>query len=344
MDDKRYIKKLYKKFTENTITEEELKLLWQYLNKATDEDLQPLKAILRNKSSVGSGVAGAKNREKMWERLEARAAKDSGNVAPTVRLKNSGSYTWYKVAAVLALIIVSSLGFYLFFYTPQAPVTLLVHQTGSRQKATVTLSDGSKVRLNAQSKLEYPEIFDGSNRAVRLEGEAFFEVVPNANAPFIVRSGDVTTTVLGTSFNIRAYPEDADVEVAVATGKVAVAAQTGEDESPGQKLFLVPNEVANYHVEGGNLRKEARDIGDLIAWKDGVLILNDKNYTEIAKILEQWYGTKITIAAGQLKGCSYRGTFQNPNLRKVLEALKFAHGISYEFTDGGVIIRGNGCK
>ncbi len=116
-----------------------------------------------------------------------------------------------------------------------------------------------------------------------------------------------------------------------------------DNEKQFPPLTLTPNEVASYNLPGKTLTKTPQDISDIIAWKDGLLILNDKNLAEVAKLLEKWYGTKITIENQSLKYCLVRGKFNDPSLQQVLEALEFVHGIEYDFSDEGVILRGKGC-
>lgn len=138
-----------------------------------------------------------------------------------------------KVAASVTLFLGFSLLAY-FFYTDARDQTAntVTKTTVAGQKSTITLADGTTIRLNSESSLVYPESFDGDIRSVQLVGEAFFDVAHDEKRPFIIKSGDLVTTVLGTSFNISAFPDE-DIEVTVASGKVAVSTDPGD--SPSQK-------------------------------------------------------------------------------------------------------------
>ena len=135
------------------------------------------------------------------------------------------------------------------------------------QKSIIYLSDGTKVVLNAESSMEFDEDFGNVTREVMLTGEAFFEVAKDANKPFIIKAGEVTTTVLGTSFNVNAYPEMNGVQVAVMTGKVAV-----ENTSiTGNSVSLKPTEMVTYDAKTGAMTASAFLPEEIISWKDGII-------------------------------------------------------------------------
>lgn len=353
MENKKRIENLYRKFVDNTISKRELKTLWDYLAKANDDELSPLKDLLRSKlaDQWPKTSENIDRKSKLREKLQARMDNDSPVVDPQVNLlketdpvkRPKKSYTFFKVAAVLTLAVLTSLSIY--FFQPQldpAPTTK-VYQTTHRQKSRIVLPDRSVVHLNSGSILTYPEKFDENSREVILEGEAFFEVTRNPAVPFIVKSGQLETRVLGTSFNIKAYPGEQNVQVAVATGKVAVT-QKSNNDSGQEPLILVPNEIASYDASKGSLTKTISDVTDMMAWKDGIMVLEDKNFAEVGKILERWYGTKVIFDNPQLRNCRVRGRFNNPsNLQQVLEALQFVHDIQYELRADSVVIRGEGC-
>ena len=350
MENKKRIENLYKKFVDNTISKRELKTLWDYLAKADEDELGPLKDLLRSRL-VGQWPKANENidhKSKLREKLQARMDNDSPVIDPQVDLlkeidpvkRPKKSYTFIRVAAVLTLAVISSLAIYFLQPQPDLTPTTKIYQTTHRQKSRIVLPDRSIVHLNSGSKLIYTGKFEKDVREVTLEGEAFFEVTRNAEAPFIVKSGQLETRVLGTSFNIKAYPGEQNVQVAVATGRVAVTEKSADQEA----LILVPNEIASYDPSNGNLTKTMGNVPDLMAWKDGILVLEDKNFTEVGKILERWYGTKVIFESQQLENCRVRGKFNNPaNLQQVLEALQFVHDIQYELKADSVLIRGEGC-
>ena len=346
MENKKYIDQLYKKYINDSITPKEFDILFDYWKKNADEKkLDSFKALLLEKKSKAKNIKSkAKDRDKFLDDVMLTINKRKERPPlPLINTKRKDR-TWYKVAAVLALAILSSLSVYYLLYDTSPKTDFLVYQTESRQKSTVTLSDGTKVKLNANSKLKYPQTFNNSDvREVFLEGEAFFEVTPNVNLPFVIKSSEVTTTVLGTSFNIRAYPKDDEIEISVVTGKIAVSINDDSNsEQPGNRMLLTPNQVANYQPTQG-LTKETLDITELVAWKDGILIFNDKTIMETAKILEKWYDVKVIVENKEIGGCLFRGKFKDPSLTKVLESLKFMYDIEYEFSGELVVLNGKNC-
>ena len=346
MENKKYIDQLYKKYINDSITPKEFDILFDYWKKNADEKkLDSFKALLLEKKSKAKNIKSkVKDRDKFLDDVMLTINKRKERPPlPLINTKRKDR-TWYKVAAVLALAILSSLSVYYLLYDTSPKTDFLVYQTESRQKSTVTLSDGTKVKLNANSKLKYPQTFNNSDvREVFLEGEAFFEVTPNVNLPFVIKSSEVTTTVLGTSFNIRAYPKDDEIEISVVTGKIAVSINDDSNsEQPGNRMLLTPNQVANYQPTQG-LTKETLDITELVAWKDGILIFNDKTIMETAKILEKWYDVKVIVENKEIGGCLFRGKFKDPSLTKVLESLKFMYDIEYEFSGELVVLNGKNC-
>src|SRR5690606_29105984 len=159
----------------------------------------------------------------MWSAIQSRLylEKVKNDYA---RRKRTRRIRMQVSVLVLCLITTSTvwLGFQSgWFGAHEKTITWLTAQTTWGQKSTITLSDGTTIKLNSGSRLRYPEAFDEGLREVHLEGEAFFDVARNEHSPFVVRTKSVTTRVLGTSFNIEAFPDE-QISVTVATGKVEV--------------------------------------------------------------------------------------------------------------------------
>jgi transmembrane sensor len=145
---------------------------------------------------------------------------------------------WMVAASLFAVASLSVLGFYnrLQILDVVSPIAQKQFSTVNGQVASLTLADGTRVWLNGGSKLSYPEAFRGDKREITLTGEAFLEVTHDAKKSFIVHTGNIRTQVLGTSFNVKAYPEDSFVKVDVVTGKVGVVAALAPT------VFLTPAE------------------------------------------------------------------------------------------------------
>ncbi|MBC7921543.1 MAG: DUF4974 domain-containing protein [Ferruginibacter sp.] len=288
----------------------------------------------------------ATRRQRELELIKARGGRSRrpGSQDRTTALSR---WPWQVAASVLLGLALGGLGWlaaerYGWF---SAPATYVEHLTGAGQRLTVVLPDSSRVHLNAGSRVRYPASFD-HRREVSLTGEAFFEVTPHPQRPFTVRAGKLVTTVLGTSFNVSAYPDQPGSRVAVATGKVRVALQNaGVDARPVDRVLLTANQQAVLDAPRNTLQKGAVDWGTTLAWRDNVLAFQNERLEEIARRLERWYGVRIELANPALKNCRLTGKYRLQPLEEVLTILGFTSQITYEFkTDRLVILRGKGCQ
>ena len=245
---------------------------------------------------------------------------------------------WYAAAASFAILSVAFTGFYLSKKEQTQPVAHVVKQNPNGQKSTFRLPDGSLIKLNAGSTLRFPEVFSAKERRVTLTGEAFFDIVPDKSRPFTVVTDDLTTTVLGTSFNIKSFDETNEVAVSVATGKVLVKS------GAGSSAVLAPEEEAVYNRETHDLLKREASMASILAWKENILWFENSRLAEVAKRLEKWYNIDVSFDGTQIQGCRITGKFMDENLVNVLNAIKIGTGINYEKNGKHVILSGNGCK
>ena len=190
------------------------------------------------------------------------------------------------------------------------------------EKRTVKLSDGTIIKLNSESKLIFPQNFGEDNRVVELEGEAFFDVVKDSLRPFIIKSGDIVTTVIGTSFNISAYKIDKKIAVSVVTGLVEV-------KSDKQAFELIPGEKVEYDTFFGDASKANFDLAE-IAWIEGILIFNGDGMKEIISKLEWLYDVSISVEDERIFYIrNFKVEYQNKSLVIILENLSFAGSFKY---------------
>lgn len=159
----------------------------------------------------------------------------------------------------------------------------------------LVLSDGTVVLLNADSKITFPTRFAGENRTVKLVGEAYFKVSKNKHRPFIVETGNLYTKVLGTEFNLKAYPHS-DVNVTLIKGSVAVNAE-------GKEVMLKPGENAEYS-ENKDIEVTTVDTEGYIQWKDGYFYFDNVPLIDVVRDLGRWYNVNIEIRNNSLM--SYR--------------------------------------
>jgi len=195
---------------------------------------------------------------------------------------------WLRIAAIALLAVTAGI-WGIKRFTKQQPVTYLTLYNPAGQLKTITLSDGSKVFLNADTKITFPTHFTSKTRSVTLTGEAFFEVVHEAERPFIISTGKIKTQVLGTSFNIKAYNNEPAITVAVVSGKVGVVANK-------TSVILLPNQLVNYNLLKNKLRKGSiDDASSLKTWTTGELVFKNEKLGEIAHTLTRHYNIPVIV-------------------------------------------------
>lgn len=243
---------------------------------------------------------------------------------------------YLKYAASVLIIIGLGLLYQFQFYETRN----ITSTTGKGENLTVNLSDGSEVQLNAESSLTYPRKFKGRKRLVSFSGEAFFKVSKDLEHPFVIHSGDISTTVLGTSFNIQAYPSDTIIRVCVATGKVLVKKTSNDSESDLESIqtVLLPNELAHYRKSTKSIEKKGVDIHRFTAWRDGLIILDKISMVEASKILERWYDVNFHFGDSTAGKIIINGEFRNDTIINILENIKFLTGIDYELEANNQIL------
>jgi ferric-dicitrate binding protein FerR (iron transport regulator) len=244
-----------------------------------------------------------------WQRFKQRMYIDGDTPALKV-VRNNTRY--YRIAASVAGIALAGI-LYFTLRGPHEIVTL----TAANEKKTLTLPDGSKVYMNQHSSVRYDKQLAGAERAVHLEGEAFFEVATQPGRPFVVYTSQTQTQVLGTSFDVRAYAAT-PVEVAVVTGKVAVSLK---HESAAKKLILTPGRKATFGI-GQQPEERANNDLNFIAWKENRFLFDQTSIHDVVKTLESYYGVKISVADKAIDSMHLVRRFdQIPPLPKVLDAI-----------------------
>ncbi|MDB4916112.1 MAG: anti-FecI sigma factor, FecR [Gemmatimonadetes bacterium] len=207
--------------------------------------------------------------------------------------------------------------------------------TGRGQRDTLRLFDGTRVILGAQSTLRYPEALTGNSRDVYLTGEGYFEVVHDSQHPFRVHAEQATVEDLGTTFGVRAYAEEASVQVVVADGMVALGAakSTLEDAT-----VLTRNQMGSL-ANGNSVASVRRVNADAyLGWVGGRLVFDETPLTDVAVRLEQWFGIKVRIADTVHASNQLSASFTNESLSEVLAALAPALDVRIERTGNTVVI------
>ncbi len=210
-------------------------------------------------------------------------------------------------------------------------------QTAGGERREVQLPDGSTVLLNQFSTLSFRE--NDTARYVTLLGEAFFTVQHREGKPFVILSRDAVTTVLGTSFNVRAYPDEAQVEVSVVSGRVMVEAV----QAPAEKAVLQAGQAAAVQKAGQHIALSEELAANAAAWKNRHLKFEETRLSEVAAAIERYFDVRVQLADPALGHCRFSGEYNDPKLKDVLQAIQFAMDLQLEEKDTVLIIRGEGC-
>lgn len=198
----------------------------------------------------------------------------------------------------------------------------------------VTLPDGTIVNLNAKSKITFPSVFLDSVREVTIEGEAFFDVTHNKEKPFIVHAGEVKVKVLGTTFNVRSYPKDKEIQTTLITGKVELTTNNSNEDA----LQLKPLYRATFNKERKDLKIDEIKSDDIIAWRKGILVFKNTPILEVVADLQRKYDVQIEVISKELLTYEYTGTFGNLSLEEVLDMLKVSSPITYKTQNNKIML------
>lgn len=246
--------------------------------------------------------------------------------------------TVWAIAAVFTVLAIAFVSFYAGQTDSPHTAAYIEKSNPYGQKSTFRLSDGSVIKLNSGSRLQFSEIFTETERRVILSGEAFFEVAHDPERPFIVQADGFSTTVLGTSFNIRAFQEDEEAVISVVTGRVQVA------NNAGNSIVLTPAQEAVYDKEQNSLVRQPSQLERVLAWKENTLWFEKSTMQQVARELEKWYGLTVSFTSEEVRTCRLTGSFKNESLTNVLRSIKLSTGINYEKTENTVVFSGHGCK
>lgn len=297
------------------------------------------------------------NTRDVISRIINRAELEADDTEDTFRQKKRNRRRIFLLA--FSAIAIFTIG---WFWINRQPVALSVKETiqdpiiankGSRSRSL--LPDGTTVWLNAGSKLHYENDFNGPTREVRLEGEAFFDVVKQPDRPFIVHTSGIDIRVLGTAFNVKSYPEDTTVETTLYRGLVHVSRQEDVTKKqielkPNEKLILLkqaaieeeklsetkkpliiqaPTSFIITHIDSAKKESERFET----AWLYSRLEFRGNSFEELALKLERWYNVTIVFADEKVKKLNVTGILESETVEQAFVALKEAFPINYKITN-----------
>ena len=228
------------------------------------------------------------------------------------------NYGWITVAC--AVLLVSIIGYQFFFTTDTIAVPAVATNTFSNDVRLLRLPDGTRVWVNQNTHIEYPKEFEGDERKVTLKGEAFFEVAKDPSKPFIITSGNITTTVLGTSFNVKAY-EGKSAEVSVRTGKVKVEGQ--------QNTVLLERGYAALYAPDSKLVRRERITQLEPDWKKTLLDIDGLTLEQLMRELSIAHNLTVEYSSNDLKALKIKGTLDTRHgVHEMLQTIAFALDIT----------------
>jgi transmembrane sensor len=315
------------RFFAEEISPEERKLVldWKEALPENEEQFKELQDVWLaiDKTSAQMAI----NLDVEWEHLKKQLTKTS-----ITKTRKFTPAFFVRIAAAILLAIG------LFYYGLEILSQKTV-RTNNTETCEVLLPDGSRVTLNAGSKLTYQRRFSRERRIVSLQGEAFFEVAKNPKLPFIIQLGEAEIKVLGTSFNVKAYKNQDKIEVVVAEGLVSLYEKNREEK----KVLAGKGEQAVYNKEQKIVKKQLNEDFNYISWKTRYIVFDKESLKNIVETLCNVYHKEFVLQNSALNNCTVTTKFENKDLNTVLNVLRSTLDIQIEETDKQVVISGNGC-
>jgi transmembrane sensor len=270
--------------------------------------------------------------------------------------------TWLRIAAVLIVIIMMG-GLFLyqrshFLMSDKIVYNEIIIPFG--QKSQLILSDGTKIWINAGTKLRFPNRFNSKIREIWLNGEAFFEVAKDPTKPFYVRTNDISIRALGTSFNVKAYDDEGVVEATLVTGKISIEKNNARGEKqviiePNHKAIFIRNESTLENKKSLVAEDMQRQVSEplephkifislpvkiepVVSWTEDRLVFEDEPFENIAKQLERRFGVQIIIENEALKKFRYTGVLKKISFEQTIKAIQLTTRFTYTIQDNKITI------
>jgi transmembrane sensor len=307
-------------YFDKTISDEGLTQLQQWIEESPNNQVLFVETIQILEASH-SYLKSPERTAQSWDKIQSHITVNSQPQKPAIK-----KWKWLSVAA--ACLAVGFCGWLAFnsLRNQMQPVYATISNKDGRY-SKITLPDSSTVILSGGSTLKYPQNFDDTQREVFLNGEAFFDVIHHTKRPFIVKTGKISTVVLGTSFNIKAYHSDNYIAVTVLTGKVGVMANTNGQEQLVK--YLVKNEQINVNTQTGLYTFNQVDAGTVTGWINNNLTFYNIRFKDITASLEHHYGVKIHFTDAELGDVRLTAKLKNQTLPQAMDNLCELAGLSY---------------
>lgn len=268
----------------------------------------------------------------LQEALQTLKANIAAQNKPALSSRHAPKKLWWAVAAAF-LLALGAFGLWKTNSPSNAPWVMVEVPAGNRQQ--VLFPDGSTAQVNGGSKLRYPAVFSAGKRIVELEGEAYFQVTHRAEQVFQVNVADATITVLGTRFNVRAFPTEVKNEVSLFSGKVRVASESQVLElSPGQAAIVDRQSKALELLSAPPAAAE---------WFKGSLTFRQEQLATAMQELSKYFGKPIAIVEPDMQHCRWTANFPKAELWAVLKNLETTYGFRIEENTDSIRLNGGKC-
>lgn len=317
------------------ISEWERSSLLEWVSKGQDNRALYEEIAMGWKAAVVTNDVPDFDTEAAWTKVKARTSEAEADKKGKLIPLNSRSTAFRAAAAVLFLVGMFALLKITLFNAPEA-----IHYASAQDKMELYLPDSSRVLLNKNSHLTYYTDFNSEGRKVYLEGEAFFEVRKSEGKTFEVFGHRSVTTVLGTSFSVRAVKKEAKEIVQVVTGRVSLAELKNREKN---QIILTPGLRGELDQ---SLQLTIHEITDpnFMAWKKDRLVFENAELSAVAETLEEYFGIEIEVSDPLLLSCRFTGAFDKPKPDEVLEVLAVSTNSSYKIAGNKIILSGKGCS
>jgi transmembrane sensor len=283
---------------------------------------------------------------------EEQAAEQAGPISEIEEdIPAPPLFNWMSKSAAVLLMVCCTFFIYHSFLTYRKE--LIIKETPKGLRSVFTLTDGTEIRLNADSRLEYPAHFSDSTREVFLIGEAFFDVSKDAAHPFIIHTKDMDIRVLGTTFNVKAYSNESLTETTLLHGAITVTLNNLSKKQiylkPSQKLVLRNLRSDNRRVALTNTDIDTSmrqltyfepDHATIIetSWTNNKLTFKNEDFSTLARSMERWYNVDISFDSENPKQLRFTGIIEKENIAEALKALQLTEKFSYTINDSAVRI------
>lgn len=307
-------------YFEKTISDEGLTQLQEWIEESL-ENLAQFSETIQILEASKAYVNQTLNQHKTWNTIQAHI--NGPQKTQSLRVLR---YRWLAVAALFLAVCTTGLMWYKQILNAIMPIEYAEVSNVNGRHIKVQLPDSSVVYLSGGSKIKYVKDFKGEKRDVYLNGEAFFDVV-HQTKPFVVNSGEISTVVLGTSFNVKAYNEEKKVTVTVQSGKVGVMAKVNGKNKLVK--YLTPNEQIEINTLNGLYAFGHTDAALVSSWVNNGFNFYNTSLKDIAQSLEHHYGVQIDFTDPELGYIKLTTKFNNTPLPQVMETLSELSGLAY---------------